>query len=79
MILLPITNINQLTQIVMKGKYINESWYIVFDGTSYYGVLGIDLEDALASDEDLELVRRTPYKEYPEEKIEQLNEEVYNY
>ena len=73
------TNINQLTQIVMKGKYINESWYIVFDGTSYYGVLGMDLEDALASDEDLELVRRNPYREYPEEKIEQLNEEVYNY
>ena len=62
----------------MKGKYIDESWYIVYDGTSYYGVLGIDLEDALASDEDLELVRRTPYKEYPEEKIKQLNEEVYN-
>ena len=60
----------------MKGKYINESWYIVFDGTSYYGVLGMELEDALASDEDLELVRRTPYMEYPEEKIEQLNESV---
>ena len=73
------TNINQLTQIVMKGKYINESWYIVFDGTSYYGVLGMDLEDALASDEDLEIVRRNPYREYPEEKIEQLNEETYNY
>lgn len=61
----------------MKGKYINESWYIVFDGTSYYGVLGMELEDALASDEDLELARRNPYREYPEEKIEQLNKEVY--
>ena len=61
----------------MKGKYINESWYIVFDGTSYYGVLGMELEDALANDEDLELVRRNPYREYPEEKIEQLNEEAY--
>ena len=61
----------------MKGKYINESWYIVFDGTSYYGVLGMELEDALASDEDLELVRRNPYREYPEEKIEQLNKEAY--
>lgn len=60
----------------MKGKYINESWYIVFDGTSYYGVLGMELEDALANDEDLELVRRNPYREYPEEKIEQLNESV---
>ena len=61
----------------MKGKYINESWYIVFDGTSYYGVLGMELEDALASDEDLELASRTPYREYPEGKIEQLNEEAY--
>lgn len=60
----------------MKRKYLNESWYIVFDGTSYYGVLGMELEDALASDEDLELVRRTPYRDYPEEKIEQLNEET---
>ena len=60
----------------MKGKDINESWYIVFDGTSYYGVLGMELEDALANDEDLELVRRNPYREYPEEKIEQLNESV---
>lgn len=61
----------------MKGKYINESWYIVFDGTSYYGVLGMDLEDALASDEDLILVSRTTYRDYPEERIEQLNEEAY--
>ena len=60
----------------MKGKYINESWYIVFDGTSYYGVLGMELEYALASDEDVELARRNAYREYPEEKIEQLNESV---
>ena len=39
----------------------------------------MELEDALANGEDLELVSRTPYREYPEEKIEQLNEEVYNY
>ena len=57
----------------MKRKYIDESWYIVFDGTSFYGVLGMELEDALTRKEDLELVRRTPYREYPEEKIEQLN------
>ena len=69
------TNINQLTQIVMKGKYINESWYIVFDGTSYYGVLGMDVEDTLQEDSDIEVVYG-PYKEYPEEKIEQLNESV---
>ena len=60
----------------MKRKYVSQSWYIVFDGTSYYGVYGMELEDALANDEDLELVRRNPYREYPEEKIEQLNESV---
>ena len=61
----------------MKRKYLSQSWYIVFDGTSYYGVLGMELEDTLASDEDLELVSSTPYREYPEEKIEQLNKEAY--
>ena len=69
------TNINQLTQIVMKGKYINESWYIVDDGTSFYGVLGMDVEDTLNEDSNIEVVSG-PYKEYPEEKIEQLEEKI---
>ena len=56
----------------MKGKYITESWYIVYDGTSFYGVLGMDVEDTLQEDSDIEVVSG-PYKEYPEEKIEQLN------
>ena len=56
----------------MKRKYIAESWYIVYDGTSYYGVLGMDVEDTLQEDSDIEVVSG-PYKEYPEEKIEQLN------
>ena len=60
----------------MKGKYITESWYIVYDGTSYYGVLGMDVEDTLQEDSDIEVVSG-PYKEYPEEKIEQLNVIVY--
>ena len=60
----------------MKGKYITESWYIVYDGTSYYGVLGMDVEDTLQEDSDIEVVSG-PYKEYPEEKIEQLNKEAY--
>ena len=57
----------------MKSKYIDESWYIVFDGTSFYGVLGMDIEDTLQEDSDIEVVSG-PYKEYPEEKIERLNE-----
>ena len=60
----------------MKGKYIAESWYIVDDGTSFYGVLGMDVEDTLQEDSDIEVVSG-PYKEYPEEKIEQLNVIVY--
>ena len=56
----------------MKRKYITESWYIVDDDTSYYGVLGMDVEDTLQEDSDIEVVSG-PYKEYPEERIEQLN------
>ncbi len=59
----------------MKRKYLNESWYIVDDGTSYYGVLGMDIEDTLNEDSDIEVVPGL-YEEYPEEKIEQLNEET---
>ena len=60
----------------MKRKYITEYWYIVDDGTSFYGVLGMDIEDTLNEDSDIEVVSG-PYKEYPEEKIEQLNKEAY--
>ena len=60
----------------MKRKYIAESWYIVDDGTSFYGVLGMEVEDTLQEDSDSEVVSG-PYKEYPEEKIEQLNKEAY--
>ena len=56
----------------MKRKYIDESWYIVFDGTSFYGILVLDIEDTHQEDSDIDVVSG-PYKEYPEEKIEQLN------
>ena len=59
----------------MKRKYIAESWYIVYDGTSFYGVLGMEVEDTLQEDSDIVVVSG-PYKEYPEEKIEQLNESM---
>lgn len=61
----------------MKRKYIDESWYIIDDGTSFYGVLGMNVEDTLQGDSDIEIVSG-PYKEYPEERIEQLNENNYN-
>ena len=53
-------------------NYIDKSWYIVYDGTSFYGVLGMEVEDTLQEDSDIEVVSG-PYKEYPEERIEQLN------
>ena len=59
----------------MKRKYVSQSWYIVFDGTSYWGVYGMDIEDTLKEDSDIEVVSG-PYKEYPEDDIELLNEEL---
>ena len=59
----------------MKRKYVSQSWYIVFDGTSYYGVYGMDIEDTFDEDLDIEVISG-PYKEYPEEDIELLNEEL---
>ena len=59
----------------MKRKYVSQSWYIVFDGTSYCGVYGVDIEDTLKEDLDIEVVSG-PYKEYPEDDIELLNEEL---
>ena len=54
-------------------RHSKESWYMVFDGTSYYAVLGMDLEDL---DDDCELVSRNTYKQYPEEAIENLNKQL---
>ena len=39
----------------MKRKYVSQSWYIVFDGTSYYGVYGMDIY-TLEEDSDIEVV-----------------------
>ena len=61
----------------MKRKYVSQSWYIVFDGTSFYGVLGMDIEDTRQDDSDIEVeIVSGPYKEYPEDDIELLNEEL---
>ena len=59
----------------MKRNYVSQAWYIVFDGTSYWGVYGMDIEDTLWEDSDIEVVSG-PYKEYPEYDIELLNEEL---
>lgn len=59
----------------MKRKYINEAVYIVFDGTSHYGLFGCDVEDAMLDDEDIKVVAG-PYKEWPDAEIEQMNDEM---
>lgn len=59
----------------MKSNYINDAVYIVFDGTSYYGLYGCDIEDAILQDEDIE-ISEGPYKEWPEKRIEKLNDEL---
>lgn len=65
--------LDSFREYMMNKEYLQEWWYIVFDGTSYYGVLGMDLEDLLKEDSDIEVVKG-PFKDYPEEKIEKLNE-----
>lgn len=52
-------------------------WYIVFDGSSYYGLYGIDLAEAMEEDQDLEITHG-PYNDYPEQLIEKLNNEIYD-
>ena len=51
---------------------------IVFDGTSYYGLLKSDVEDAIAEDQDIEVVEEHSYwSDYMDQRIEDLNNEMY--
>ncbi len=56
-------------------EFIKDAVYIVFDGTSHYGLFGGDIKDAQAEDPDIEIVGG-PYKQWPEKIIEQLNSEL---
>ena len=59
-------------------KYIADKIYIVFDGTSYYGVYGCDVEDEIA-DNDVEVVKG-PYNDWNnnvDDMITKLNDEAY--
>lgn len=56
-------------------EFINNAVYIVFDGTSYYGLFGRDIREAQAEDLDIEIISG-PYRQWPDEKIEQLNNEL---
>ena len=59
-------------------KYNPNKIYIVFDGTSHYGVYGCDVEDEIR-DNDVEVVKG-PYNDWDnsvDEAIEKLNDEAY--
>jgi len=59
-------------------KYIANKIYIVFDGTSYYGVYGCDVEDEIM-DNDVEVVKG-PYNDWNnnvDDIITKLNDEAY--
>ena len=62
----------------MIMKYIADKIYIVFDGTSYYGVYGCDVEDEI-TDNDVVVVKG-PYNDWNndvDDMITKLNDEVY--
>ncbi len=55
----------------------NEPAVIVFDGTSYYGLLKFDVEDAITEDPDIEVVEEHSYwSDYMDQRIEDLNNEL---
>lgn len=59
-------------------KYNSNKVYIVFDGTSHYGVWGCDVEMEIASN-DVEVVKG-PYSNWNdivEDEINKLNDEAY--
>ena len=59
-------------------KYNPNKIYIVFDGTSHYGVYGCDVEDE-SHNNDVEVVKG-PFNDWDnsvDEAIEKLNDEAY--
>lgn len=66
-----------ISHLELKFKNVfPESWYIVFDGTSHFGVMGMDIEDVYdENDGEIEIIG-SPSAEYPEDKIERLNDEL---
>lgn len=59
-------------------KYNPNKVYIVFDGTSHYGVWGCDVEMEIASN-DVEVVKGpyTDWNNLVENEISKLNDEAY--
>lgn len=56
-------------------SYADDSVYIMCDGTSHYGVYGFDVDDDI--DENDSEVVEGPFDEWPEERIDELNNQMY--
>ena len=55
----------------------NEPAVIVFDGTSYYGLLKFDVEDAISEDPEIEVIEEHSYwSDYMDQRIEDLNNQL---
>ena len=55
----------------------NEPAVIVFDGSSYYGLLAIDVEDVKLEDPDIEVIENHSYwSDAMDQRIEDLNNEL---
>lgn len=64
-------------KMILRENYDPDATYIVFDGTSYYAVYGMDIEDEIA-DNDVEVVEG-PFDEWDDEveyRVEDLNNEA---
>lgn len=58
-------------------KYNPNLIYIVFDGTSYYGLYGCDIQDEIANAPyNATEVVEGPFNEWPDDRIEKLNNEI---
>lgn len=60
-------------------RFIDELWYVIFDGTSHYGLLGCDVEDELSQDPDIEVVGGPYFSDEANLEIDRLNAEAYEY
>ena len=61
---------------VYNSKTNAQKWFIVYDGSSAYQVLGMDVQDEIEN-EDVEVLEG-PYtdNEYLEDRVEILNDEI---
>lgn len=58
------------------SKQNGPAW-IIFDGTSYYGVYDCDIDDICSEDEDIEKIQKYQYwSDEMDDEIDRLNSEI---